>query len=83
MFKASATPSKGKIACPKCGETAHRIKRSLQDRILSLLSARKRYHCEFCDMEEFVIVVPKPDSRAKLLAEKKNQAAFLSSPKLF
>ncbi len=83
MSHISPTPPKGKIACPKCGETAHRIKRTLQDRILSLFSDRKRYHCEFCDMEEFVVVVPKPDRRAKLPVEKKNHAAFLSSPKLF
>jgi predicted RNA-binding Zn-ribbon protein involved in translation (DUF1610 family) len=74
---------KGKIACPKCGETAHRVKRTLQDRILSLFSARKRYHCDFCDMEEFVIVASRPDSQAKLPAENRNHTAFLSSPKLF
>jgi hypothetical protein len=34
-------------------------------------------------MEEFVIVVTKPDRRAKLPVERKNHAAFSSSSKLF
>jgi len=31
--------------CPCCGQTLQRIRRSFGDRVLSLVSARKRYRC--------------------------------------
>jgi predicted RNA-binding Zn-ribbon protein involved in translation (DUF1610 family) len=77
------TPPKGKIACPQCGETAHRIQRTLRDRILSLFSPRKRYQCDFCNMEEFVVVEPTPRKPAKCPVEKRSHAASPSSPTRF
>jgi hypothetical protein len=77
------TLPQGKIACPQCGETAHRIQRTLRDRILSLFSARKRYQCDFCNMEEFVIVELTPRKPAKCPVKKGSHATSPSSPKRF
>jgi len=47
-----ATPTvlpKGRIVCPHCGDLAERVKRTLGDRIVSLLRPVKRYRCDFCD----------------------------------
>ena len=41
--------TKGEIACPQCGDPAHRVKRRLSDRIVSFIKPVKRYRCDFCD----------------------------------
>jgi uncharacterized Zn finger protein (UPF0148 family) len=39
---------KGKIVCPHCGDLASRVKRTLGDRLASLIKPVKRYRCDFC-----------------------------------
>lgn len=40
-YESSASP-----VCPRCGEALRRIRRSFGDRVLSLVSERKRYRCK-------------------------------------
>jgi hypothetical protein len=42
-------PIPGKIVCPCCGDYALRRKRTLPDRLLSLIKPIKRYRCDFCE----------------------------------
>ena len=41
--------NKGKIICPRCGDLAIRVKRTLGDRLVSLFRPIKRYRCDFCE----------------------------------
>jgi transposase-like protein len=51
LFMTSPLPAarKGKIVCPQCSDTAHRVQRTWGDRIVSLIKPVKRYRCDFCD----------------------------------
>lgn len=48
MDKAITKPTSTKVVCPVCGDFAWRSKRTLRDRIVSLITPVKRYRCIFC-----------------------------------
>lgn len=39
------------ISCPCCRKFAHRIKRKMVNRLVSLFKPVRRYHCNSCDWE--------------------------------
>ena len=49
MANIIAKPPPGKLVCPHCGDFASRRKRTLLDRLLSLIKPVKRYQCDYCD----------------------------------
>lgn len=51
---------KGKIVCPCCGELASRKRRSVLQRLISVIKPVKRYACFFCDWEGLVPTVVAP-----------------------
>ena len=57
---------RGKIACPRCGDTAHRVQRKWSDRIVSLVKPVKRYRCDFCDWTGTLPLEPAPGKASGL-----------------
>lgn len=43
------------MKCPQCGESAHRVKRTWFDRMVSFFKPVKRYKCDICDWEHSVL----------------------------